>query len=586
MKSGTNNGYFGDVLKRSPRALLAGFCAGLSFFFFGILDIFASNRKELLFSFSDFGGYIILIALGVSLALAATVAFLPGKASDVMFGVVVWLCVMGYVQAMFLNGAGSLAGDTGGSVNVALAVINAAIWLIVGALCIMGALTMQKKSIIKTISSILLIVLIAMQATGCVMQANEISRSPFETASTEKEEPSSTESQTPSGYIEKAYLTYEGLNEVSAGKNIIIFVVDRFDVSYLYDVMNETPDFFDGLAGFTLFDDNISLYSRTYPGLTSMITGIENDFSGTAADYFKKAYQTSDFLGDLKANNYKIKLYTANYYAYTDGSQLYGIADNLSVATDYTVTDTGALVSNMLALSAYKYLPTALKGTVNISSASFTGIVEYNGDAPLYELDDPKVYEKIHENGLTLDDSENSYILIHLSGCHDPYVMDEDGNRIEKGTAEAQLRGNFKLIYEYIGELKRLGVYDSSTIVITGDHPRARDDAEIPTQPRVTTLFVKPAGATSKTLSYSPAQVSQENLIPTLVASAGIVTDKDYGRTYYDIMPGEPTVRYHKFELYVKGEDDRIVTFRITGEGNNFENWELVSSDPVDMIYK
>lgn len=585
MDKSSNNGYFGAVPKRLPRALLSGFCAGLTFFFFGILDIFASNRKELLFSFSDFGGHIALIALGVSLVLAALVAFLPGKASDVAFGAIVWICLMGYVQAMFLNGAGSLTGDTGGTESVALAVIDAAIWLVVGALCIMGALTMQKKSIIKTISSILLVVLIAMQATGCAMRANEISRSPFETTATEKEEPSA-ENPTPSDYIEKAYLTYEGLTEVSAGKNMIVFVVDRFDVSYLYDVMNKTPDFFDKLTGFTLFDDNVSLYSRTYPGLTSMITGIENDFSGTAADYFKKAYSSSDFLHDLKANNYKIKLYTANYYAYTDGSQLYGIADNLSVATDYTVTDTGALVGNMLALSAYKYLPTALKSTVSISSASFTGIVEYNGDAPLYELDDPKVYDIIHKNGLTLDDSENSYILIHLSGCHDPYIMDEDGSRIEKGSAEAQLRGNFKLIYEYIDELKRLGVYDNSTIVITGDHPRALDDAEIPTQPRLTTLFVKPAGSKSKGLSYSYAQVSQANLIPTLVKYSGIETEKDYGKTYFDIMPGEPNERYHKFELYVKGEDDRIVTFRITGEGNNFENWELVLSDPVDMIYK
>lgn len=582
METSTNNGYFGGVTKRLPRALLSGFCAGLTFFFFGILDIFASNRKELLFSFSDFGGHIALISLGVSLLLAALVAFLPGKASDVAFGVIVWLCLMGYVQAMFLNGAGSLTGDTGGTESVALAVIDAAIWIVVGALCIMGALTMQKKSIIKTVSSILLVVLIAMQATGCAMRANEISRSPFETT---KEEPSA-ENPTPSDYIEKAYLTYEGLNEVSAGKNMIIFVVDRFDVSYLYDVMNKTPDFFDRLTGFTLFDDNISLYSRTYPGLTSMITGIENDFSGTAADYFKKAYSTSDFLRDLKANNYKIKLYTANYYAYTDGSQLYGVADNLSVATDYTVTDTGALVGNMLALSAYKYLPTALKSTVSISSASFTGIVEYNGDAPLYELDDPKVYDIIHENGLTLDDSENSYILIHLSGCHDPYIMDEDGSRIEKGSAEAQLRGNFKLIYEYIDELKRLGVYDNSTIVITGDHPRARDDAEIPSQPRLTTLFVKPAGSTVKGMSYSYAQVSQANLIPTLVRYSGIETEKDYGKTYFDIMPGEPNERYHKFELYVKGESDLIVTFKVTGAGGDFSNWELYSSDPVGMIYK
>ena len=603
MTKSEKNTYMGKVLKRLPRAALAGFCAGATFFFFGILDIFAGNRDELLFSFSDFGIYILLIALGASLALTATIAFLPEIASNVVFGVVVWLCLMGYIQAALLNGAGVLNGDTGQSIDVGFAIIDGAIWLAVGAVCVIGAIKMRKKSIIKSISAIILIVLIAMQATGCVMQAGEITRSPFESAavvsepvgtkqsadqSTEESTQSSTAESTSSAFyadVSKAYLTREGLTEVSPGKNVIIFVVDRFDISYSEDIIKDDPSFFDGLDGFTYFDDNISLYSRTYPGITSMITGVENDFSGTAAEYFAKAYQTSDFLRDLKANNYKIKLYTANYYAYRDGTPLYGIADNLSVATDYTVKNTAALVSNLIALSAYKYLPTALKGAVNISTASFTGIIDYNGDAPLYELDDTNVYEEIHENGLSFDDSENSYILIHLSGCHDPYTMDEDGTRVEKSSAERQLRGNFKLIYEYIGELKRLGVYDDATIIITGDHPRALDDAEIPSQPRLTALFVKPAGATN-TFRYSPAQVSQANLIPTIVKSAGIVTEKDYGDSYFDVSIADTPKRYHKFELYVKGEDDRIVTFKVVGFGRDFENWEIASSDPVEMIYK
>lgn len=587
MKKSDNTTYIQSLKKRLPRALLAGFCAGLTFFLFGILDIFAGNREELLFSFSDFGLYIILIALGVSLALAAAIAFLPEVPSNVVFGVIVWLCLMGYVQALFLNGAGVLNGDTGQSVDVGFAIIDGAIWLIVGALCIFGAIKMKKKNVIKTVASILLIVLLAMQATGCVMQANEITRSPFETASanTEQTEPASSESTPARADVEKAYLTREGLTEVSSGKNIIVFVVDRFDVTYCDDVFASEPNFFNDLDGFTYFDDNISLYSRTYPGVTTLVTGVDNDFSGTMSDYFAKAYQTSDFLRDLKANNYKIKLYTANYYAYKDGTQLYGIADNLSVATDYTVTDTGALVGNLLALSAYKYLPTALKGTVSISTASFNGIVDYNGDAPLYELDDPSVYEEINENGLTLDGSENSYILIHLGGCHDPYIMDADGNRVEKSSADEQLRGDFKIIRKYISELKRLGVYDSSTIIITGDHPRARDDTEIPSQPRLTALLVKTAGSTGA-FRHSPAQVSQENLIPTIVKSAGIATEKDYGKTYFDVDIFDNPERYHKFELYVKGEDDRVVTFKVVGYGRDFFNWELVSSDPVESIYK
>lgn len=584
-------------------AILAGSTAGLTFFFFGVIDIFAGNRDEFLFSFGDFGVQIALVALCAAVLLAAVIFFLPGKFSDVAFGVVVWITAMGYIQALFLNGAGTLRGDDGTQVNVSFAIIDGLIWIITGAGCIFGAIKMEKKKFIKSAFVILLVMILVMQLAGCATEIKDITTDTFstrentETTTTSYSETTITTDQTEtttdigklpvdSPDVKKAYLTSQGLTEVSNGKNVIIFLIDRFDVSYYQDAIKKTPDFFNGLRGFTYFNDNISLYSRTFPGVPSMITGVEDDFSSDMNGYFNKAYGTSAFLHDLKANDYKIKLYIQNYYCYRDGTPFYGMADNFSVATDYKITDRGALVGNMLALSAYRYLPTALKGAVNISSASFYGIVDYNGEAPMYELDDCGVYEAIKENGLSFDESENSYIFIHLSGCHDPFTMASDGSRTEKGSPEESLYGCFNMIYDYIEELKRLGVYDDSTIIITGDHPRARDDAEIPSQPRQTALFVKISGAPDEPLKYSSAQVSQANLIPTIIKSAGIKTENDYGKTYYEISEGENNVRYHKFELYVKGESDRIVTFEVTGPGDDFSNWNIKSQDEIDYVYK
>ena len=591
-----NNG--NKLIEKVLPAALAGVTSGFMFFFFGVLEIFAGNRNEFLFSFGDFGGYTALIAFGVAVAVSALIALLPGKLSDVVFGVAVWLTVTGYIQAMFLNGAGSLSGDEGSSLNVGFAIFDTAVWAITGTLCIFGAIKMEKIKFIKSVFVILLAAILVMQLAGCATEIKDITRDTFssysetelQTTATDKTDDIATETEArrpaDAPDIKKAYLTGEGITEVSGGKNVIIFLIDRFDVSYYNDAIEKTPEFFDDLRGFTYFSDNLSLYSRTFPGVPSMITGIEDDFSGDMNDYFNTAYGTSEFLKDLKANNFKIKLYIQNYYCYRDGTPFYGMADNFSVATDYTITDRGALVGNMLALSAYRYLPTLLKGAVNISSASFYGIVDYNGSAPMFELDDCGVYEQLKENGLSLDDGENSYIFIHLSGCHDPHNMAADGTRIEKGSAEESLYGCFNMIYDYIKELKRLGVYDDSTIIITGDHPRARDDGEIPAQPRQTALFVKPSRAADEPLKHSSAQVSQANLIPTIVASAGVKTEKDYGKTYFDIPEGENTVRYHKFELYVKGESDRIVTFEVTGPGDDFKNWNIKSQEEIWYVYK
>ena len=616
-----------------PRALLAGFTAGFMFCFFGVLDIFAGNRKELLFAFGDFGGYIALIAAAASVILAFIIFILPKKASDIVFSIVTWLCLMGYVQATFLNGGGALNGDTSESADVAFAIIDGAVWLITGVLFVLGAIYMNKKSIIRTVFTVLLIMICVIQITGCVMEAEDVFTSPFDyivTASEESADETSavaeatdtassdhgtatlataiatslneseattssaetevtteetTTASTPVTDLSKTYLTFKGINEVSSGKNVIVFVLDRFDVYYYDSLIEDYPDFFDGLHGFTYFGDNMSLYSRTYPGITSMITGLENDFSGTRPEYFEKAYKSSQFLKDLKANDFKVKIYTPGYYSYDNGAPLYGIADNISVATDYAVTNTAALVGNMLALSAYRYMPTALKSTVNISTASFTGLVEYNGDDPMYEINDAAVYGMLSD-GLEFDDSENSYILIHLGGCHDPYNMDAEGNPVQSSSVMEQMRGCFKLIYNYIDELKRLGVYEDSTIIITGDHPRTISDSEVPTQTRLTSLFVKPSGKSDEPFELSYAGVSQANLIPTIVKSAGIETETDYGLSYFEITTENPVKRYHKFELYVKGKDDIIVTFEVEGDGTDFNNWKIVSEEPIGYIYK
>ena len=247
------------------------------------------------------------------------------------------------------------------------------------------------------------------------------------------------------------------------------------------------------------------------------------------------------------------------------------------------MTDRGALVGSMLQLALYRCLPTVLKSSVSVSTSSFSGVISYGGEAPAYKVDDPRAYELL-SGGLTVDDSEKSYTLIHLNGCHQPYNMDENGNRVENGSFESAMRGCFGMIYSYIDEMRRLGVYEDSTIIITGDHPSARDDGEIPAQPRLTALFVKPAGTCDEPLAYSHAQVSQENLIPTIVKSAGIETENDYGRSYFDIAEGENVTRHHKFELYDDG-DTRIIDFAITGMGRDFSNWKIVSDINIGSLY-
>ena len=588
-----------EIKGRLPFALLFGFTPSLMFLFFGVLEIFAGNREEFMFAARDFILPVTLIALGVSVLASALILFTPKTVSVMLIGISAWVSVTGYIQMMFLNGPSTLGGDTGVKTETWFAILDAVIWVVSGIIIVAGAFVMEKKDVFKKIYLIAIAAILVMNITGCVTHIGDITRDASQTETETETDTAATasdvtaaettkESETTTGQTgsssdtsdpANAYLTIEGIDKVSNGNNIIIFIVDRFDISYYNDIIRKEPAYFDDLDGFTYFSDNISLYSRTWPAVPVMITGIDNDFSVGASEYFAKAYTESGFLNDLKANNYKIKLYTQKYNCYREGTPLVGVADNISTAKGYVITDRAALVGNMLKLSAYRYSPSYIKDSINISTASFSGLVEYVGTAPLYEINDPEVCGQILENGLSFDSDGGSYIFIHLNGCHSPYNMNAEAEKAESATAEEQLRGCFKMIRFYLSEMKRLGVYDNSTIVITGDHPRARDDGKVPEQPRVTSLFVKPSNSTGA-LKYSTAQVSQENLIPTLVKSAGIKTETDYGLSYFEVPEGVDRVRYHKFQLTVK-PDSEIVTFKITGAGEDFNNWEITDRQPL-----
>ncbi len=678
-----------EMKKRLPFALLGGFTPPFTFFFFGILEIFAGNRDEFLFRASDFIGYIALIALAASVVLSALIMFLPNEASLVLFGASVWVCLMGYIQVLAFNSS-SLGGDTGTDENTVTVIINTALWIITGAGIIFGAFMMKKKDILKKIYLIAIAALLVMNAAGCAAQIGNITRDrdttaqttetaaettvkddettaktaetdedtaaettvksrgeetdPAETTVKQTETEASTTAETTTAPVEttavtaavttakpaettaettakpvetvaettakpvetaaettakpvettaettaepqenldpaKAFLTKKGIDSVTKGKNIIIFIIDRFDVSFYEDIIKKTPDYFDDLDGFTYFGDNISLYSRTWPAVPTMISGVDNDFSLTASEYFNKAYTQSDFLKDLQKNNYKIKIYTQSYYCYREGTPFIGLADNISLSRGYTITSTGELVKNLVKLSAYRYAPNAFKSSIKISTSSFDSIAVRDGTAPQYVADDPDTCGQILKNGLSFDGEGDSYIFLHLNGAHSPYNMDENAERSSDANADGQIRGCFKMIKFYLSQLKELGVYDDATIIITGDHPRSRDDGKLPWQPRLTSLFVKPTGA-SGALKHSTAQVSQENLIPTLVKSAGIKTDNDYGKSYFEVPEGQDFVRYHKFQLSpAKGSSDpvKIVTYKVSGKGTDFENWEEYST--------
>ena len=586
-KQTLQNGF--SLKERALLSALVSFALVYTLLFQGAFEIFATNKEELGFRLADFFLPLLLIVIGSALVIGAAVTFARGRVYDILFAVLFWLVIASYLQGNFLNfDLNSLAGDDVGIVAKPWQIVlGIAVWVLLCAGCICAVLLVKKRDWIKTGAVFVLSILLVMQIGSAVVTGIRYQVFGYQPADSEETTDAAASNASEKEPAE-ALLSDKNLYKIGKKSNIYVFILDRFDVSYYQDIVRKDPDFFDDLDGFTYYRDNVSLYSRTYPAIASMITGIEQDFSQNASDYFKTAYTTSPFLHDLQENGYRIGLYIDNYYTYRDANIFDGIADNFTRTDGYFVNDRPALVGNMMLLSLYRYAPLIAKSYISINSTSFDGVIGYGEGYDEYQLDDAKVYQNLCKEKLSFSASENSFNFIHLSGCHDPYKIDENGNSVD-GTTPVNVvsatKGCFLLIREYISQMKKAGVYEDATIIITGDHCRARNDGAKPEQPRQTALFVKERGQ-SGALKYSDAQVSQKNFLAEIVKSAGIVTTHDYGSAYSDVPVSINQKRYHKFQLSKGDGTTSIVTYEVSGRGDDFANWKIYKEENIGKLYK
>ena len=558
-------------------SVLASLAFSFSFFIAGPLGFFFSEANRGFFEDNNIYArmivpLMIIAAVVFFVILSAILILATGKMHTVMVSVITWLLVCGYLQTLLFNGwTNGLIGDgNAGAEMPAFGIPNLILWIVLGVVIIGAPLLSKGKGkkvsgIAKMVVVYLLVLVFAMQGAGLL-----------ETVLSAPDEKKSS-----------AFLSSENMFDISSDDNVVVFIVDRFDQSYYNELLAYDPDFFADFDGFTSYVDNISLYARTYPAVTSMLTGMENDFSGTRTEYFTKAYTTGTFLDDMSAGGYDVNIYSSNMYVYSDANEMGDIANAAAAGDSAKLNDPMGLLSAMISYSAYNYCPDVLKYSIGISTRTFTGFASQDSEAEMYVIDDAKVYADFTQQGLS-EKSKNNFTFLHLRGCHYPFNVDENCVNVGDGnsTSLQQSRGVFKFIKEYIAELKAKGVYEDATIIITGDHASALYDTKDVPSARITSLLVKEKGQSGTPLKISEAPVCQANFIPTIIKCAGVTPSVDYGKAYSEVAEDEIITRKYLFEKDVEGDLDEIVEYEITGSARNFDNWKIKERHVIGNIYK
>lgn len=266
-------------------------------------------------------------------------------------------------------------------------------------------------------------------------------------------------------------VTKNGEFEISSKNNTIMFVVDTLDAEWFENEILSNDEYKDNLTDFTYFEDAVAGGAPTILGIPALLTGrLDMNAETSINQYYKDTFSNFSMFKQMQDNNYQVKLYSE--YAYLDNCDKENV-DNLKLEQEYVISSRKGFMEYLYKFVSFYSMPQFLKKYFWFYSGDFSQFISLkDSEADLYELDDAQFYKDYKSSGITTQNKKNTFVVYHLYGAHGPYVMNEEAEAIPENSTElaAQIKGVFKIIFEYIEELKAKGLYDNSTIIITADH--------------------------------------------------------------------------------------------------------------------
>ncbi len=559
--------------RRLAPSLLACAFLALTVLVVAPLELVAGSSSSLLFGVRQIWQLVVLAGLAAALVSGFALTAFRGRVFDVIIAVVVALGVGAYVEVLFMNSSlpvadGNLVDWTqyGGVTAVSLLVWAAIVVVLV-------SLVAKRPRTGRIVVAVTSAALILVQVAGVVGIVSKASTEP-----------------------EAFTITEKGLFDVSGKKNVVCFVLDMTDTADAKKAYADNPNMFDGLDGFTWYQNSTGSMIPTRYGIPSLLTGVRPQPGEDAADFLASMYTGSHFLDDVAAQGYSTGVYsdTAGWIDGWDGylgERVENFESTSEVARE--TLDWRGTLSILYRCALYRDFPWVSKPffwfyTDQINQGMVSSASASSPESTPYAMDDPVYFAKLKESGLTMNDEDASFRFIHLIGTHWPYIMDADGNKVpESSDWESQMVGAFKIVRTYLDELKRLGLYDSTTVVITADHgtwyltPDEINGVSAPI------IFVKPAQSTEE--DSVPCQISQQpvshydlqaTMLKGMGASQGVLDH--YGECNQAIEDrNDPAdrLRYYLMTTSNGKLDTSWREYEISGDSQDFANWRLDGND-------
>ena len=549
----------GSYWRRFLLALPVAAALVLTFLFFSPLETALLNGASMKYSITA----TFLPVMGLTSAVcvligAALLAAFRGRAFDILLALCLGVALCLYAQGTFMSGSTpQLSGDDvdWGQLRGKI-IVNSVIWIVL--LCVPLALR-RFREFWRYARVVLPLTLCVMQLMGVVSVALRPGLVSYE----------------------GGYMGFDGMCDFSTQGDVLVFMVDRMDYEYTESIREQVPDFFERFDGFTSYDNAISEFAHTRPGMNYMLTGYSDTlYTEPAQDFFYHSWDAGDrhILKDLKEAGFDVGLYgdirsllAKNYASFKPSVSNLRLGDG--------GVDRVKLAAKTALLSAYRSFPLAMARFFRRSTGYYNAVFR---DGVMYDGEELKI-EAGMEN-MTVSDEGRRFRFYEVHGAHSPYEYTAEGTLADKRTdAVTQARGSFEILLRIFDRLKAAGVYENATILILADHGYLLSDYEPLDHPTRIAMLYKPAGAAGTPLDHSYAPVSLSNVPATLVKAAGL-DYAAYGTPLDEVPDDKSAVRWHIHAIAdhdVGWKDCHALYYEVGYDAADMDSWKLVRTDEI-----
>jgi len=288
-------------------------------------------------------------------------------------------------------------------------------------------------------------------------------------------------------------------------RNVLVFVLDALTSEAAHDALEREPRLKKYFKGFVEYPNNIGMYGFTHAGVAGMLTGKYLEDPLNAVDYYYSIFTTDSVLKNAIDAGMSIFFMPGSYpFGYTNQ----GIKDGDTKIQNQNDNPLrrhikGLQAWNLDEITVFRLMPFLLKPICHTLIERHWDVEDAESESTMFP---------VLARGPVSDKAPPTFLLTHTHGTHAPILFYSNGQRRNKPAWNYDgYVGQAQFVLTQLGQLfdyyRRIGIYDSSVIIVLSDHGAlgdvfARADSLTRTSHPLPTagrpfLWTKAAGATN-----------------------------------------------------------------------------------------